>query len=177
MKYDPDVHHRRSIRLDGYDYSQTGCYFVTLCTFNRECQFGEIMNGAMQLNEIGTIAAEEWTKTAEIRNGISLDKWVVMPNHLHGIIAIASPHTSLGDRPVAPTGPAANSLGAIIANYKATVTRRINRLQDEPSEKLWQRNYWDHVIRNDADLTRIREYIVNNPAQWELDKLHPDNQT
>ena len=88
MKYNPEYHHRRSIRLQGYNYSQTGIYFVTICTHKRQCLFGEIRNGKMILNQIGKIVAQEWLKSAEIRQEIELDEWIIMPNHLHGIVGI-----------------------------------------------------------------------------------------
>ena len=98
MKYNPDIHHRRSMRLQGYDYSSPGAYFVTICTQNRECLFGEIVARKMVLNDAGKIVADEWIKTGDIRDEIELDAWVVMPNHFHGIVMIRR-----GDRPVAPT--------------------------------------------------------------------------
>ncbi len=88
MKYDPNKHHRRSIRLKGYDYSSAGAYFITICAYQRACLFGEIVDGMMQLNEFGQIVADEWLKSSEIRREIALDEWVVMPNHIHGIVFI-----------------------------------------------------------------------------------------
>lgn len=187
MKYDPAIHHRRSIRLQGYDYSQAGAYFVTLCTQNRECLFGKIVTGEMRMNDAGQIVADEWLKTAEIRDEIELYEWVVMPNHFHGIVVIADGRgdppvapmngTTIsgeqGDRQVAPTGPQPRSIGAVMAGFKSAVTKRINELRQTPGAKLRQRNYWEHIVRNEPELNRIREYIHNNPAQWELDKLHP----
>lgn len=178
---------RRSIRLQGYDYSQAGAYFVTVCTQNRECLFGDIVDGEMRMNTAGRMVADEWIKTAEIRDEIKLDEWVVMPNHFHGILVIGDrrgdrPVAPLnvtttsgeqGDRPVAPTGPKPRSVGAVMAGFKSAVTKRINELHQTPGAKLWQRNYWEHIVRNEPELNRIREYIHNNPARWELDKLHP----
>ena len=163
---------RRSIRLQGYDYSQAGAYFVTLCTQNRECLFGEIVNGEMRLNEAGRVVADEWINTAEIRDEIELDEWVVMPNHFHGILVIT---VGRGDRRVAPTGPQPRSIGAVMAGFKSAATKRINELRQTPGMKLWQRNYWEHIVRNEPELNRIREYIHNNPAQWVLDKLYPSS--
>lgn len=122
MKFNPDIHHRRSIRLKRYDYSRAGAYFVTVCTQNRECVFGEIIDGEMALNDIGKIVADEWMKTGAIRNEIELDKWVVMPNHFHGIVMIRR-----GDRPVAPTpttlpGPRPKSIGSLMSGFKSAVT-------------------------------------------------------
>ncbi len=185
------VRSRRSIRLRGYDYSRAGAYFITLCTQNRQCLFGEIVDGAMRLNPAGRLVADEWMKTAIIRHEIELDEWVVMPNHFHGILAIVDgccrgdppvapkidrPMTTpwTGDPPVAPTGPKPRSVGAVMAGFKSAVTKRVNEWRNTPGAKLWQRNYWEHVIRNESELNRIREYIRHNPAKWELDKLHPN---
>ncbi|MGR9087931.1 MAG: transposase [Gammaproteobacteria bacterium] len=124
----------------------------------------------MRLNDAGRIVADEWLKTAEIRDEIELDAWVVMPNHFHGVLVITD---GRGDRRVAPTGPQPRSIGAVMAGFKSAVTKRINELHHTPAAKLWQRTDWEHIVRNEPELNRIREYIHNNPAQWELDKLHP----
>ncbi|NCC26025.1 MAG: transposase [Deltaproteobacteria bacterium] len=165
---------RRSIRLQGYDYSQAGAYFVTICTQNRECLFGEIENGEMRLNDAGRMVADEWLKTAEIRDEIELDEWVVMPNHFHGIVVVTA---CRGTARRAPTmerfgQPIVGSVPTIIRSFKSAVTKHINELRQTPGMKLWQRNYWEHIVRNEPELNRIREYIHNNPAQWEMDKLY-----
>ena len=175
MNYNSDIHHRRSIRLKGYDYSQSGAYFVTVCTQNRECLFGEIVAGEMVLNEFGKIVADEWIKTGEIRDEIELDAWVVMPNHFHGIVIIRR-----GDRPVAPTpvaptpaplsGPRPKSIGSLMSGFKSAVTKRINEIRKTPGISVWQRNYYEHIIRNEKSLENIRNYIIHNPAQWEEDE-------
>ncbi len=180
MRYNPNVHHRRSIRLRGYDYSKAGAYFVTICTQNRECLFGDVLDNEMRLNDLGRIVADEWMKTAEIRNGIELDEWVVMPNHFHGIVVIMD--DSVGAHGRAPLPPANHrmlwrqpkSLGSLIAGYKSAVTKHVNELRRMPGAKLWQHNYWEHIVRNEPELNRIREYIQNNTIQWESDKLHPN---
>ncbi len=196
--------HRRSIRLKHFDYSQVGAYFVTLCAFNRECLFGGLMGGKMGVNTYGQIVEQEWLRTANLRQNVQLDSFVVMPNHFHGIIVITDvgatrrvAHTEFthqidppGDRPgwpawathrVAPTGysngpvtecsngPAPGSVGAIIGQFKSIVTKRINQLRQAPCLPVWQRNYYEHVIRNESDLNEIRQYILDNPAKWELD--------
>jgi len=171
MKYDQATHNRRSIRLKGYDYSQAGAYFVTICTQGRVCLFGEIADGKMVLNDAGRIVADEWIKTALIRDEIELDEWVVMPNHFFFFFLIRS----RGDRPVAPTptplpGPRPKSIGSLMSGFKSAVTKRINKLRQTPGAKLWQRNYWEHIIRNDGELNRIRQYIMDNPAKWEMDR-------
>lgn len=160
---------RRSIRLPGYNYAQTGAYFVTICTHGYEYLFGDIVDAGMVLHDAGRIVVDEWLRTAQIRAEIDLDEWVVMPNHFHGIVVIGC----AGDRPVAPTtGPKPKSIGALIAGFKSAVTKRINHTRRTPGAQVWQRNYCERVIRNDSELHRIREYIRNNPARWESDQLY-----
>ena len=134
MRYDPDKHHRRSIRLKGYDYSQIGAYFITICTQNRECLFGKIVDGKMVLNPFGRIVADEWTKTALIRDEIKLDEWVVMPNHFHGIVVVTN---CRGTARRAPTverfgKPVSGSIPTIVRSFKSAVTKRINELRQTP---------------------------------------------
>jgi putative transposase len=176
----PDRHHRRSIRLQGYDYSQAGAYFITICTNNRECLFGEIIDNKMSFKNFGIIVSDEWVKSAAIRSEIELDEFVVMPNHFHGIVFLRRgdrPIARNGDQPVAPTGqqrgPQSRSLGALMAGYKSAVTKRINEIRMMPGVPVWQRDYYEHVIRNDVELNGIREYIINNPLNWALDKENP----
>ncbi len=181
MRFDPDKQHRQSILLRGYDYSQAGAYFITVCTQGRECLFGEIIDGNMRLNGYGRVVGDEWLRSTEIRREIELDEWVVMPNHIHAIIAIINHRR--GDRPVAPTreniqshrlrGPRPKSISALLAGFKSAVTKQINQIRRTPSVPVWQRNYYEHVIRNEHELTRIRQYIANNPAQWALDRENP----
>ena len=180
-KYDSNKHHRRSIRLKGHDYTQPGAYFVTICTYQRQTLLGEIVDGAMVLNACGEIARDEWFKTAQIRDNVQLheDEFVVMPNHLHGIIWIDKPVGATG--PVAPTkndflpGPKSGSIGAIIGQYKTVTTRRINQTLDSPGAPIWQRNYYEHIIRSDGELNAIRQYVQQNPLKWELDQDNPVN--
>ncbi len=137
------------------------------------------MDKKMILNEMGKIVDEEWRKTAVMRTEINLDVFVIMPNHLHGIIEIID-HINgrTGNRPIAPTipktglidhGPPAGSLGAIMAGFKSAVTVRINKYRKTPGARVWQRNYWEHVVRNEYELNNIREYIRNNPSEWDSD--------
>ena len=180
-----DLHLRRSIRLKEYDYSQAGAYFITICTHQREHLFGEIVDGVMQLNEFGQIAHEEWRKTALIRNEIELDEFVIMPNHFHGIIIIHEPVGAYRDTPVGAYGhtplPTTNpatfespsrTLGAMVRGFKSAVTTQINQNRCTPGRPVWQRNYWEHIIRDEKDLTNAQAYILNNPTQWENDELH-----
>ena len=167
MTFDPTIHHRRSIRLQGYDYSQAGMYFVTLCTRNRECLFGEIVDETMRLNPVGQIVADSWAWLAQRYEHVELDEWVVMPNHLHGIVVI-NDHCKGGSR-TAPTKP----IGRLIGAYKTVSTNQANTFRQTPGLLLWQRNYWERIVRDEAELLSIQEYICNNPAQWTQDKLHP----
>ena len=170
---------RRSLRLKGYDYSQAGAYFVTICTQNRACLFGHIADGQMVLNEYGKIVRDEWLKSSEIRNEIELDEFVVMPNHFHGIAWIVGVHEKchnavLGAHGRAPLRREPRSLGSLTAGFKSAVTKRINEIRRTPGVKLWQRNYYEHVIRDENELNSVREYIINNPAQWDTDRENPD---
>ena len=182
MPYDPEHHHRRSIRYRGYNYAQPGAYFVTICTYEREYLFGEVVDGVMHYNDYGDIVGEEWFKTMEIRPSIRIydDEFVVMPNHAHGIIWIVDddsgrgdPH-GRGDPRVAPTGPPPDSIGAIMAGFKSATTKRINVLRQSPGAPVWQRNYYDRIIRNDRALRAIRQYIIDNPMRWQFDRYNPD---
>lgn len=186
---------RRSIRLRGYDYSQTGLYFLTLCTYERRCLFGDVVDGAMHLNPLGDIVAQEWMRTADIRREMRLDAFVVMPNHLHGLVWIIDPpanqapgHISTdpvgahgvrpayGVRPMygrAPLHRPPRSLGSFVAGFKSATTRRINAVRGLGGHPVWQRNYWDHIVRSDHDTVQILEYIQHNPARWTEDRLHP----
>lgn len=194
MPYDRDKHHRRSIRLPDHDYGSPGAYFVTICVQGGECLLGEVVDGEMRLNEWGQIASHYWNRIPKHFGHVRLDGWVVMPNHMHGIVVIvgrgeASPArtSSIGNltygaahsqdkdserdaSPLLQTG----SLGAIVGSFKSVTTRRINRLRRMPGTPFWQRNYWEHIIRNEQSLQQIREYIQNNPARWFEDHLHPE---
>lgn len=167
-------HHRRSIRLKDYDYSQAGAYFITVCTYNRGCLFGDVVNGEMQLNDCGRVVEREWVNTANIRKNIELGVYVVMPNHFHGIMILRR-----GIARYAPTSGrfgkmAPGSLSAIVRSFKSAATRRINGLRGTPGTPVWQRNYYEHILRNGAELNEIREYVANNPLKWELDSENPE---
>jgi putative transposase len=172
---------RRSIRLYGYDYSTPGGYFITIATQRRNCLFGEIAGGEMRLNELGEIARAEWLKTAALRPEIALDEFVIMPNHMHAIVIIADIENGfVGARhrraPTAtePFGrPVPGSIPTIIRAYKSAVTYHINQIRHTPGTTVWQRNYYEHIIRDPDDLSQIREYICSNPIRWELDLDHP----
>lgn len=179
-------HLRRSIRLKDYDYTQNGAYFVTICTHEKRCIFGQVVDGAMAVNKWGQIVMDEWEQTATVRPNVALDAFVVMPNHVHGVIvitngvddAVGATHNNTNlvgaTRRVAPTSATlqSGSLGAIIGQFKSMVTKRINRLPDAPDHPIWQRNYYEHIIRSEEALNQIRAYIVNNPAKWAEDSLY-----
>ncbi len=253
MGYNPNKHHRRSIRLKGYDYSQEGLYFITICVQNRKCLFGEIDNGEMILNIFGQIAAEEWENSENIRNNLRIHEYIIMPNHIHGIIEILFKKdknkesdnkeednkgrdireedlrgrdikeedlkgedikerdistgelqfapTPTAPTPTAPTAPTnkfqspSQTIGSIIRGFKIATIKKIKdyienseqlkKLNESeksrnPSEikeiqsldfKIWQRNYYEIIIRDDRALQNISNYIINNPANWNNDKL------
>jgi REP-associated tyrosine transposase len=178
-QYNPEKHHRRSIRLTGYDYKQSGAYFVTIVTRNRLCLFGDISDGEMVLSDTGRIAEVSWVGLSSRFPTMPLDSFVVMPNHIHGIITVGAqfiapssvPHNQAG---IAQEGAVnrAPTLGEIIRTYKAASTRMIR--QTANLEFAWQRNYYEHVVRNGESLNRIRQYILENPARWAIDRENPD---
>ncbi|MBR4878005.1 MAG: transposase [Rhodocyclaceae bacterium] len=164
--YDPDIHHRRSIRLKNHDYAQPGAYFVTICTHNRACVFGDVVDGVMILNGAGALVWDEWLRLTARFPHLLPDAFVVMPNHLHGILAHAGRvHPEAGGH--VPT------VGEMVRTFKAATARQIR--QHGFDTFAWQRNYYEHVIRNEASLQGVREYIQNNPLQWALDSENPTN--
>jgi REP element-mobilizing transposase RayT len=180
MTYNPAIHHRRSIRLKGYDYSQAGAYFITVVVQGRENLFGEIVNGEMRLNAAGEIVLQTWNDLPRRFPSIELDASVIMPNHGHGIIVIghdtvgatlASPDASSNDQGAASSAPTndAPTLAAIMRAFKSISAISVNRQLAREGQPLWQRNYYEHIIRDEKDLNRIREYIINNPLKWESD--------
>ena len=165
-----------SSRLNEWDYSTAWWYYITLCTKNFKYWFGEIKNGKMLLNDLGKIIEEEWLKTKEIRTNVDLDYYVIMPNHIHGIIQIiGNQDHGRGTMLRTPTAEqygkrVSNSIPTIVRSFKAVVTKQINEIRQSPGDRIWQKNYWEHVIRNEQDLHRIRNYIINNPLKWPSDK-------
>lgn len=197
-----DRHRRHSIRLKNYDYSRAGAYFLTLCAWKKECHFGIIENSEIRMNEIGRIIDEEWLRTPMIRKEIDLDVFIVMPNHIHGIVVINDGVNGEGAGDDGVNGDGANndranndgangrsplpghnarlqmrpkSVSSFVAGYKSAVTARINRLRNTPGAPVWQRNYYEHIIRDENELSRIREYIMTNPLKWAEDKENPLN--
>ncbi len=219
MPFNPVLHNRHSIRLQGYEYTQSGAYFVTINTYKKEHLFGEVVNGVVQLSQMGEIAYEQWLKIPTNIPHILLDAFVVMPNHIHGIVVITektavrgkgkafdhrftqTDRTSLNDwiklndskklgsnalpiqkgsrtpmyhkESASPTDPnrlgsSPGSLPAIIQNYKSITSRRINKLLDSRGSTIWHRNYYEHIIRDEEDYSRIVSYIQQNPKMWKL---------
>ena len=180
LKYLYMKHRRRSLRLPHHDYAVPGAYFVTLVTHERTPIFGRIEAGRVRLCEPGRIAREEWFRTAELRSNVVLfaEEFVVMPNHVHGVVRIveraAAPVGAQRAAPLPRSTVTPGSLGAIVRAYKAAVTRRVNRLRGTPGAPVWQRNYWEHVVRSERALAAVRRYIAENPLRWHLDVYNPE---
>jgi REP element-mobilizing transposase RayT len=167
---------RRSIRLPGFDYSQEGSYFITIVTKDRECLFGEVVGEEMRLTRIGQIASECWREIPEHYPAVELGEFVVMPNHLHGIIGIgksvgAKDFSPLREKGKTPFRSPSKTVGSIIRGFKIGVTKWSR--QNTDAHDIWQRNYYEHIVRDDEDLNNITEYILNNPLQWSLDEENP----
>lgn len=235
MKYDPDKHHRRSIRLKGYDYTAAGMYFITICAYQRDCLFGEIINSEMRLNQLGQRVHACWQRLPFHFSNLNLDAFVVMPNHIHGILVLthlpsnatsgsdhkirtdaafgwessdmtgeSEPGVASGQQSSDVTGKfsepgvafgqqssdvtkdrlpnaaplpclVAGSVGAIVLNFKSVTTRLGNRMRRSPGSSMWQRSYYEHIIRREKSLQLIRQYIDRNPISWQQDQLHLGN--
>ena len=200
-KYNPKIHHRRSIRLKGYDYSQSGLYFITICCQDRRCRFGKVVNGEMILSDFGKIAYNEWAALQERFPNFDLDVFQIMPNHMHGIIVITHnmartdgpniPHIPVREPlavcqniqngeilAVSPTCDDTSNLitvGAIVGAYKSIVNNKcldLCKAQNTKMGKLWQRNYYEHIIRNERAYSNISKYILENPIKWDGDKFY-----
>ncbi|MBN2416076.1 transposase [bacterium] len=216
-------HNRVSIRLRGFDYASAGAYFITICTRNRTCLFGDVVDGNMRLNVFGRFVYTQWVDSSRIRKEIMMDAFIVMPNHIHGIVWIVDtdshvndvfgttvgatgrsplryndpdprsngprqrhngphpqingPHPQINDpHPQCngprhhPNGPAPRSISSFVAGFKSACTKQINQTRNTPGMAVWQRGYYEHIIRNEGDLIRIRNYILNNPRQWWMDR-------
>ncbi|HPD60876.1 MAG TPA: transposase [Thermodesulfobacteriota bacterium] len=175
MKYNSDIHHRKSIRLRHYDYSKPGAYFITICTHNRECLFGKIIGRKMVLNNKGKITRHYWLEIPRHFPNVVLDEYIIMPNHVHGIIVLDN---SVGARHAVPLHqteqfgrPTRKSIPTIIRSFKSAVTHQINQI---PGASVWQHNYYEHIIRNEIELNKARGYIVYNPINWSTDENYRD---
>ena len=174
--------HRRSIRLDGYDYTESGAYFVTICTQDHLCLFGEMVNGSMRLNAAGQIVQHAWCHLPNHYPHVELDAFVVMPNHVHMVVMLTQGNELVGAglKPAlvhgsAPTSgaPKRHGLAEIVRAFKTFSSRRINERRGFQGTPLWQRNYYEHIIRNERALNHIRRYIIENPARWGQDRENP----
>jgi putative transposase len=171
----------KSVRLPYYHYCEPGAYFLTLVSAARECLFGRIEDGEIVVTAAGQIVIREWLRSPLLRPQLTLDVFVLMPNHFHGIVFITELDRAHGSaalrlpalpRRAGERTPA--SISSFLAGFKATTTKQINILRGQPGQPVWQPKFYDHVIRSEQDLARIREYIVDNPSQWELDRENPD---
>jgi REP element-mobilizing transposase RayT len=169
VPFDPSVHHRRSVRLPAFDYAGPGAYFVTICTRDREYLFGDIADGVMRLSPLGRIARQEWIRTHDVRPDVVPDAFVVMPDHVHGILLLTSDGREAVRHParVGAAGPRSGSVAAIVGQFKSVVTKRINARRGTPRGVVWQRGYYERVIRGRTALARIRQYMADNPARWD----------
>jgi len=171
-----DKYRIESSRLKGWDYSAAGYYFVTICTQGRQCFFGDVSNGEMVLSPIGDIVSEEWQKTAQVRPNVTMDEWVVMPNHVHGIIVIHDPVTTPRRVVETPrrgvsTGLKPNSLGSIVNQIKSICTKRIWEMGFD--DFRWQPRFYDRILRDETALQKARHYIQENPSRWKSDQDNP----
>ncbi len=156
MPYDPRQHHRRSIRLPHYDYRNPGSYYVTICIHEKRCVFGEVKNNIVCLNEMGQIAQRNWLALPQRFPTLEMDEYIIMPNHIHGIITIT-------ERPSSTDAPA---LSKIMQIFKGATSKQIH--DTYLPDFAWQRDYFERIIRKDGDLDRTRQYIMNNPIRWSL---------
>ncbi|MBX7154078.1 MAG: transposase [Candidatus Kapaibacterium sp.] len=177
---------RRSIRLKHYDYSQPGGYFITVCTHERNCLFGEVINGLMVNNTFGNYVQRAIEQTSTIRPNVYVDCFVVMPNHFHALVMMLDSDTyssstttdditTIEEHTLNRFTSPSRTIGSIVRGIKSSATAQINTDRNTPKEPVWQRNYYEHVLRSEHDLHNVRTYILNNPRQWHLDELNPNS--
>jgi REP element-mobilizing transposase RayT len=186
-----EPHKYKSVRLPYYDYASPGMYSVTLCVRQRECIFGKIENGVMILNEIGALVKQEWLRSAEVRRELTLDEFIIMPNHLHGIVFINEMEGKIDEasraralhrilEPVPRRGSrerSPRSLSSFVAGFKAYSNKVVNDIRHTPGLRLWQPSFFEYVIRDEKGLTRMRFYVQENPARWDRDIENPERKT
>ncbi|MDH3944457.1 MAG: transposase [Anaerolineae bacterium] len=173
----PGIHNRRTIRLPHYDYGQAGAYFITVCVKDRICKLGEVVGEDVALSAEGKIVQSVWDELPEHYSHVELDEFVVMPNHVHGIVWIKErEEANVGARHASPLrrprGFKSGSLGSTVASFKSAATRKINQLHKTTGTPFWQRGYYEHIIRNDEDLQQHRKHIQENPLKWSLDEYY-----
>ena len=207
MPFNPDIHHRKSHRMQRYDYRRPGAHFITVCTHNRESVFGGIMDGTMHLNAAGRIVQSVWDGISSNLPNVSLDAYVVMPDHFHSLVVITDsvgaihespgcfvrqspgcsvrqspgcsvrqspgyfvpPHRAIRESPLQMTFAARRNMiiPKLIGRFKMQTAKQINTLRNTPGNPLWQRDYWERIVRNESELQAIRPYIHNNPRKWQ----------
>ena len=172
-----DSPRRRSIRLRGYDYSTPGAYFITVCTQNRLPLFGEVANDKMASNRLGEVVQNSWEKLPDHYDDLILDAFVLMPNHVHGVIILEDGTTGVGAgfKPALPASRRRHGVPEIVRAFKTFSARRINKMRESPGTPVWQRGFYDHVIRNQHELGRVRAYVMDNPRKWSEDVDNPVN--
>lgn len=196
MSYNPDIHARQSMRHPEWDYTHPGVYFITICTHERQHLFGYIDTSHMHMNTCGRLVSDEWHRTEQVRANVTLDAFVVMPNHIHGIIWIRPDTASRDSSAMNPYGDTfphpgntgntptpdhnraygravANSISTMMRQFKSIATKRINRHRNTSGAAVWQGNFYDRIIRNRQALRHIRQYIHDNPARWTQDRFYP----
>ena len=183
MKYNPEIHHRKSMRLKHYDYAEMGAYFVTICTHDRVCLFGEVVDREMVLNAAGEMVKNYWMDIAKRFEGVERDEFIVMPNHFHGILFLVGADRCVCPDMVDEQNPKTGRhiglpLPTIIQWFKTMTTNEYIRNVKHANwpafcGRLWQRNYYEHIIRDESELNRIREYVINNPVAWDKDEENP----
>lgn len=188
-KYNPLIHHRRSLRLQGYDYSRAGFYFVTICCQDRKCVFGDVENGEMILNECGRIASDFLKNASGKYDRIQMHEFVVMPNHVHAIIEITADNAGMihesslpQDESSLPPEPTTvllyrdqrrkMLLSKIVGWYKMNTSKQINIIRNMTGSPLWQRNYHERILRDQKSFIRVSNYIRNNPRKWNVDQFY-----
>ncbi|MBW3631722.1 MAG: transposase [Chloroflexi bacterium] len=164
---------RCSIRLRGYDYTQNTAYFVTICVNQWLCMFGDIVDGVMRCSTVGQVVESAWQDLPHHTPGLILDAWVIMPNHLHGIVILPGKLSPESLSKTIPHGPKLGSLGAVLGGFKSAVSRQVSASALSPVRPLWQRNYYERIIRGNRELGATRTYIEMNLARWDDDPDHP----
>jgi putative transposase len=180
MHDSPQLPNRRSVRLKTFDYSQQGAYFLTICAQHNECLFKRVILEEMILNDVGTIVHECWSEIPRHFSDVELAAHVVMPNHLHGIVVLRGrARHAVPLRPDANArkfgAPVAGSIATIARSFKSAASKRIHHVLKRPAIQVWQRNYFEHVIRNQDDFNKTSEYIRVNPARWDFDLVNPQH--
>lgn len=170
MNSDLPLTHRKNLRIPKFDYAQPGAYYVTIVTHDRKSILGQINNGDVELNDVGKMVKEVWMAIPNHFPNVELGEFVMMPNHIHGIVSITVEATHASPLPRVSKGPVPGSIGAIVGSFKSAATKRFHETQKYHNSRLWQPNYYEHVIKNERDYQAIYDYILNNPMNWEMDE-------